>query len=164
MLTLPSYSKVNLIGFALASLAIVVSIFLQLHYHIAPCPLCIIQRLLMVFIAVLFLIATLHTPQPLGRRIFGSVLCIFSLLGVAVASWQVWLQHLPPDKAPACGASLDYMLHNLPFYEMAQLVLKGTADCARVNWSFLGISMAQMSIAIFFLLALLAATHIIRKK
>ncbi|CAN5240676.1 disulfide bond formation protein B [soil metagenome] len=164
MITLPSYPKVNLIGFILASLAIIVSIFLQLHYHIDPCPLCIVQRLLMVFIAVLFLIATLHTPQPLGRRVFGGVLCLLSLAGVAISGWQVWLQHLPPDKAPACGASLDYMLHNLPFYEMVQLVLKGTADCARVNWSFLGISMAQMAVAVFILLALIAATHIIRKK
>lgn len=164
MLKLPSYSKVNLIGFALATLAIVASVFLQFHSHIEPCPLCIIQRLIIFLLAVLFLIASLHTPQPLGRRIFGSVLLFIAVLGGAVAGWQVWLQHLPAGEAPGCGASLEYMLRNVPFTEMIQMLLKGSAECARVSWSFFGLSMAELSLGVFFLLAVVAATHIIRKK
>jgi disulfide bond formation protein DsbB len=164
MSILPSYSKMNLIGFGIALLAILGSIFLQFHYHIEPCPLCIVQRLLMVLLALLFLIASLHTPQPIGRRIFGCVLCFFALLGFGTAAWQVWLQHLPAGQAPGCGASLEYMLSNLPFYEMVKMVLQGSAECAKVTWSFLGLSMAELSAVVFFVLAVIAATHIFRKK
>jgi disulfide bond formation protein DsbB len=51
------------------------------------------------------------------------------------------LQNLPPDKVPACGPGLDFMLDAFPLAETLNLVLSGSGECADIDWAFLGFSM-----------------------
>jgi disulfide bond formation protein DsbB len=51
------------------------------------------------------------------------------------------LQSLPPEKVPACGPGLDFMLDAFPLAEAVQLVLSGSGECAEISWSLFGLSM-----------------------
>jgi disulfide bond formation protein DsbB len=61
----------------------------------------------------------------------------------------VWLQHLPPEKVPACGPDLFFMLENFPLSRTLGTLIKGTGECAVVDWTFLGLSIAEWSLAWF---------------
>jgi disulfide bond formation protein DsbB len=40
-----------------------------------------------------------------------------------------------------CGASLDYMMAVLPLHEVLGKVLSGSGECAKVDWTVLGLYM-----------------------
>ncbi|MEP6634101.1 MAG: disulfide bond formation protein B, partial [Luteimonas sp.] len=76
--------------------------------------------------------------------------------GLAISARHVWLQHLPPDDVPACGPGLNYMMEAMPFLGVLRKVLTGSGECAKVDWTFLGLSMPEWSSIWFALLALWA--------
>ena len=42
---------------------------------------------------------------------------------------------------PSCGATLDYMLDVFPLLTVVRKVLTGGGECAKIDWSLLGLSM-----------------------
>ena len=131
--------------------------FLQYMRGIEPCPLCLVQRAFFYLLIVTFLICALHGPQGWGRRLYGFVAMLFAAGGFATASRQVWLQHLPKDKVPACGPDLAFMLENLPLARTLEKLFAGSGQCAEVKWTFVGFSIPEWALvwfALFFLLGL----------
>jgi disulfide bond formation protein DsbB len=126
--------------------------YLEYGKGLDPCPLCILQRLFFLVIGLGGLIAALHNPKSLGIRIYSGFLVLLSMMGAAVAGRQVWLQHLPPDQVPECGPGLEYMLEVYPLGETLAKILKGTGDCAEVDWTFLGLSIAEWALISFIVL------------
>jgi disulfide bond formation protein DsbB len=61
----------------------------------------------------------------------------------------VWLQHLPPDKVPQCGPDLYFMFENFPLSRVLKTLITGTGECAVVDWTFLGLSIAEWSLGCF---------------
>ena len=53
----------------------------------------------------------------------------------------MWLTTLPPERVPACGPGLDFMLESFPLKDTLAMVLSGSGECASVEWQFLGLSM-----------------------
>ena len=159
-----SYRKLNLIGFLLCIFSLCGAIYLQLYEGLLPCPLCIMQRLVMVLLAFLFLIGSLHTPQPVWRRSFGVVLALVAIGGIAIAGRHVWLERLPLEQLPSCGASLEYLWHNMSLWPAFKLMLVGTGQCGRDNWTFLALSLPMWSLVFFCIYLSIAIIQIIRKK
>jgi len=60
---------------------------------------------------------------------------------IGVAARHVWIQHLPEDAVPACGAGLKFLLEEFPLAEVIRKVLSGSGECHQVNWTFLSLSM-----------------------
>lgn len=106
-----------------------------------PCPLCIFQRVAVLALGAVFLLAAVHGPGPRGRRAYSLLLLLAAAGGAGVAGRHLWLQSLPPERVPACGPGLDYMLESFPFTEVLQTVLSGSGECAEINWRFLGLAM-----------------------
>jgi protein dithiol:quinone oxidoreductase len=128
--------------------------YLEYEKGLDPCPLCMLQRLFFLVIGLGGFIAAIHNPKSLGMiRIYSGFLVLFSMMGAAVAGRQVWLQHLPPDQVPECGPGLEYMLEVYPLGETLAKILKGTGDCAEVDWTLLGLSIAEWALISFILLA-----------
>jgi protein dithiol:quinone oxidoreductase len=128
--------------------------YLEYEKGLDPCPLCMLQRLFFLVIGLGGFIAAIHNPKSLGMiRIYSGFLVLFSMLGATVAGRQVWLQHLPPDQIPECGPGLEYMLEIYPLGETLAKILKGTGDCAEVDWTLLGLSIAEWALISFILLA-----------
>jgi protein dithiol:quinone oxidoreductase len=131
--------------------------YLQYVQGLEPCPLCMVQRVFFYLVLVTLTVGALHGPSSsLGMKIYGSVAALFALGGAAVATRQVWLQHLPADKVPQCGPDLAYMLQNFPLSRTLEKLFTGTGECAVVDWSFLGLSIAGWSLVWFVALALYA--------
>lgn len=122
----------GLMGFAL---------FQQHVMHLEPCPLCVFQRIGVIGLGLIFLVAALHRPQVFGSRLYGLMLLIPGGFGGSVAARHAWLQSLPPDQVPACGPGLNYMLDTFPLGDALRMVFEGSGECAKVVWSFLGLSM-----------------------
>jgi disulfide bond formation protein DsbB len=138
--------------------------YLQYVQGLQPCPLCLVQRGFFYAVLVTFLVAALHGPGKTGVRVYSIVAFLFAAGGAAVASRQVWLQHLPADKVPQCGPDLFFMLENLPLATTLKKLVAGSGECAAVDWTFLGLSIAEWSLAWFVALALYAAWLALRAR
>ncbi len=123
--------------------------FLQFHSGQEPCPLCIFQRICYFAIGLVGIVAGLQAPRYTGTMGYGAVLFLSSSIGAGIAGRQVWLQHLPGDQIPECGPGLDFLLEMYPLTETIRTVLRGSGDCAKVDWTFLGMSVAEWSLLCF---------------
>ena len=136
--------------------------YLQYFQGQDPCPLCLVQRGFYYGIMATFAIAALHAPQAWGGAIYGAAGGFFAAGGAATAARQVWLQHLPPDQVPACGPDLFFMLDNFPLGRTIEKLFAGSGQCAEVKWRFLGLSIAEWSLAWFAAFMALAVWLVVR--
>ena len=145
-------------AFALAALVCAALLgfgyYLQYGQGLEPCPLCLVQRFFFFCVLGVSLLAALHGPRGAGITVYGIVVALFAAGGFAVAARQVWLQHLPADKVPQCGPDLFFMLENFPLSRTLRTLFSGTGECAVVDWTFLGLSIAEWSLLWFVALAL----------
>ena len=140
-------------GAAVCALLLAYGYYLQYFDGQDPCPLCLVQRGFYYVFGAVFLIAALHGKGRLTYSILG---LFIALGGAGVAGRQVWLQHLPAEQVPACGPDLFYMLENFPLGRTIEKLFSGSGQCAEVKWRFLGLSIAEWSLAWFVALALFA--------
>lgn len=127
----------------------VAALVLQHSLNLEPCPLCIFQRVFVICLGVVMLAGALHNPSGVGRKVYGALVLLIAIAGVAVAGRHVWLQHLPADEVPECGPGLQYMLDAFPLGETLELVFKGSGECAEVQWTFLTLSIPEWTLIVF---------------
>lgn len=159
---LPSPRALNGLTFLGCVAAMAGALYLQYQVGLEPCPLCIFQRVGVIAVALVVLIAFLHGPKRIGVRIYAALAALAALAGGGVAVRQLWLQHLPPDQVPVCGPGLDYMLDVFPLHEVLAKVLSGSGECAEVTWRFLGLSLAGWSLILFIVLLVIALVQLTR--
>jgi disulfide bond formation protein DsbB len=145
-----------------ASLLVAV-LYFEHALYLDPCPLCIIDRLFLAGIGLVFLLAVLHNPGRRGQRFYAFLNLLLVAGGMGVAGRHVWLQQLPADEVPECGASLSYMLDTLPLNETLRRVLQGSGECAEIQWTFLGLSIPEQTLILFAGLAVLALVQLLRR-
>ena len=118
------------------------ALYAQYQLHLEPCPLCIFQRVATVGLGVALLVAA---AIPQGWRVLGNIsaglVLVVGLAGMGVSARHLYIQSLPPGEVPVCGASLDYMMDVFPVTDVLRKVLTGSGECARIDWTLLGLSM-----------------------
>lgn len=126
---------------------VAVGMELQHLLRLAPCPLCIFQRLLYLIIGLVALAGVL---LPGGRLLWSALIAALAAGGVAVAGYQTWMQAFPL-LATECGYSdpnaIERLVHWLGM-EWPSLFL-ATGFCTSREWEFLALSMANWSLLIF---------------
>lgn len=138
------------LGFAACVFLLAFGAFLQLVKELEPCPLCIAQRLAILATGLLFLIAAIHNR---GRKIYAILIGLSAFGGASISLRHVWLQHLPPDEVPECGPGLEYVFQHFPLSDTIKMMLTGTGECAKVNWTLLGLSIPAWTLIAFLSLA-----------
>jgi disulfide bond formation protein DsbB len=123
--------------------------FFQRFLGLEPCPLCILQRVVVISLGMVLLVAAIHGPSGWGNRVYGALIILVAGTGAAIAGRHVWLQSLPADQVPECGPTLDYILEAFPLNKALQLVLHGSGECAKVEWQFLGLSIPGWTLITF---------------
>lgn len=147
---------IALIGLLASTLPVLAALYFQHKDGLVPCHLCLFQRASFLAAATVFLVVLLHGPAGRVARWLYSILgIVLTTTGLASAGRQVWLQLLPADQVPSCGASLDMMMDMLPLGEVITRVFRGTGECAVVDWTLLGLSMAWWSLGFLALVAIL---------
>jgi protein dithiol:quinone oxidoreductase len=131
----------NLAGFLACVGLIAYALYAEHVLGLAPCPLCIFQRVAVIALGVGFLVAALHNPGRKGARAYAALLLITATAGVLVSSRHIWIQMQPPGSVAACGADLNYLLDILPITQVITKVLFASGECATIDWSLLGLSM-----------------------
>ncbi|MDF0604785.1 disulfide bond formation protein B [Neisseriaceae bacterium TC5R-5] len=129
--------------------AMAFALYAQYQLYLEPCPLCIFQRVAVIAAGVLALLALIHNPGGTGYRLWGGLLILAAMAGGAVSLRQLWLQSLPAEQVPACGPGLDFLMETSPLWDVFSKVLKGSGECANVDWTFLGMAMPFWT-AVFF--------------
>jgi len=148
--------KAYLAGFFVCLGLVAYALYLQYVEGQEPCPLCILQRVGFMALAVIFLIGALHGPRRRGAWSYSGLALIAATIGGAIAGRQVWLQNLPKDQVPECGPGLEFMLEQFPLTRALEMILKGSGECAEVGRRFLGLSIAGWSLVFFIALGVLA--------
>ena len=160
---LPSPRLTNFGLFVLMLVGMGVALYLQHYAHLEPCPLCVFQRVSLMSMGIVALIAFIHNPAVIGRRIYVGLSLVGALAGVGVAGRHVWLQHLPADEVPSCGPGLDYWMDTFPFQEVVQKVLRGSGECAKVDWMMFGLSLPEWTLMMFVGLTSVVVWQLVRK-
>ena len=152
---------------SLALLAIAYFYFQQ-YKGLFPCPLCMLQRACLVAIALVALIGIVHRPGIVGHYVYATMVCLAGVTGSIIAGRQTWLQHLPKDQVPECGFDPIYRWSqsdgSYGFFDMLATTLKGSGDCAEVDWTLFSFSMAEWMLAIFIVITAIAAYLIYQPK
>lgn len=162
-MTLPSPRLSNLALFILTCVSMATALYLQHFQQLEPCPLCIFQRVAVIAVGATALLAAIHNPHVLGRRIYAGFTLLAAIGGIVVAGRHVWLQHLPADEVPSCGPGLDYWMETFPLQEVIQKVFRGSGECAKVDWTLLGVSLPEWTLVMFVGYACLAVWQLVRK-
>jgi disulfide bond formation protein DsbB len=161
--TLPGPRVLNLGAFAICAGLMGYALYAEHVLLLMPCPLCVFQRVAMIALGLVFLVAGLHGARAWGRYVYASLVAIAAAAGIVVAGRHVWLQHLPPDAIPACGPGLDTLLERFPLSEVLALVFTGSGECADVDWTFLGLSMPAWVLAWFVVLGVIGTWNNLRR-
>jgi len=149
LILLPRRRSAYLLGFLVCASLMGYALYLQYVMDLEPCPLCIFQRVAVIAMGLVFLIAAFHNPGRSGAGAYALLQLLIGGAGAAIAARQVWLQSLPKDQVPACGMGLDYMLETLPFSVVLQKVFEGSGECAEKGWEFLHLSIAGWTLVFF---------------
>jgi disulfide bond formation protein DsbB len=139
------------------------ALFLQYVMHQEPCPLCMVQRFIFSAMLALFVLAAMHNPKALGAKIYATLISFCALSGIGVALRHIWIQNLPKDEVPACGPGLDYMLENFPMAEVVKELMHGSGECAAKGWTFLTLSIPELSLIWYVLLVAWVVLIALRK-
>lgn len=131
----------NVLGFVACAALMGYALYAQYGLDLAPCPLCIFQRIAVIVTGAFFLFAALHNPGKVGARVYGALTAVAALLGIAISARHIWIQAQPPGTVASCGADLNYLLDIMPVTEVLTKVLTGSGECGKVDWLFLGLSM-----------------------
>lgn len=131
----------NFCGFLACLGLMAYALYSQHVLGLEPCPLCVFQRIGVMVLGAVFLVAAVHNPRGWGRIVYGVLIGLTSLATAGVAARHVYVQSLPPGSVPSCGAPLDVMWQFSPWLEVVKKVLTGGGECQDVNWEFLGLSM-----------------------
>jgi protein dithiol:quinone oxidoreductase len=104
-------------------------LYLQHVVGLEPCPMCIVQRYALVL-----------------------VLLLVAGFGAFVAARQSWLQWYPPEIV-TCGRDFYGMIETFPLKRAVPMIFKGSGDCTKIDWTFLGGSIANWSFLCFVAIA-----------
>src|SRR3954470_23611353 len=147
VLALTAVACVAMIAFAL---------YLQHVVGLEPCPMCIVQRYALILLGLSAGIAAVFRNR--GAWVVGSLLGLaFSGFGAFVAARQSWLQWYPPEIA-SCGRDFYGMIETFPLKRAVPMIFRGSGDCTKIDWTFLGGSIANWSFVAFVVFALVGLT------
>ena len=131
----------NFVGFLVCAGLIGYAYHSQYDLGVEPCPLCIFQRVGVIALGLVFLVAAAHNPRGWGRFVYAGLAAVAALATIGVAADHLYVQSLPAGAVPSCGAPLGMLFKFSPWLEVIKRVLTGSGECHEVNWQFLGLAM-----------------------
>ena len=121
--------------------------YLQHGLGLEPCPMCIVQRYALIFITLTAAMAS-ALRQKIWHTSASVLILLVTLFGAYVAARQSWLQWYPPEVV-SCGRDFYGMIETFPLQRAIPMIFKGGGDCTKVDWVFLGGSIANWSFLCF---------------
>ena len=136
-------------------------LYLQHVVGLEPCPMCIVQRYALLLVAVAAALGAFSRSRA-GHVAGGALVALFAGFGAFVAARQSWLQWYPPELA-SCGRDFYGMIETFPLKRAIPMIFRGSGDCTKVDWTFLGGSIANWSF-VWFVLFLVAGVLLVLRQ
>lgn len=149
-----NYRATYVVCFLLSVMLMITAFYLEYRLQITPCLLCLLQRIMLGILMVLFLFAALGSWSFVINIMTNASIVLFSFLGALAAGRQVWLQHMGainPNAPTSCLPNVSFLLQHMPILDVLKLTVTETAECSHVDWSFFGLSLAKLSLFFFIL-------------
>lgn len=125
---------------------------LELVFKMEPCSLCLLQRfglyIALSFLTIYLIVSKISKYLNLGLLFLSLIGIGFSLLS---GLRQTYIQLLPEDKIPSCGADLETLLKIVTPLEAIKKVFQGSGECAEKAVVFLHLSLANWATILFFI-------------
>ena len=122
-------------------------VYLQNHLGLEPCPMCIVQRYALIAVIV-WCVLGVSANAPVRTLVMTWLIALTAGFGSFVAARQSWLQWYPPEVV-SCGRDFYGMIENFPLQRAVPMIFKGSGDCSKIDWTFLGGSIANWSFVFF---------------
>ena len=142
------HSRRALAAVAAAAVAMLAfGLYLQEAVGLVPCPMCIVQRYALIAVALAAAVGA-ASRRIAHQRYATAAVALFAGFGAFTAARQSWLQWYPPPVV-SCGRDFYGMIESFPLSRAIPLIFKGSGDCSKVDWTFLGGSIANWSFLVF---------------
>ena len=148
MRELLSPRRLYVLAVVLVVVAIVSALYLQYAVGLAPCPLCVIQRMGYIAAAIFAVLAAIAAAGSASRALLGTVATAFAIAGGGVAAWHAWLLAHPPESL-GCGRPFEWFSDDFPLVVWLPKLFRGDGDCLAVDWTFLGLAVPHLSVLTF---------------
>jgi protein dithiol:quinone oxidoreductase len=146
---------------ALSVALLAFGLYLQHVVGLEPCPMCIVQRYALVLVAVVAAVGAAFKAR-LAHLAASGLLVLLAGFGAFVAARQSWLQWYPPEIA-SCGRDFYGMIETFPLKRAIPMIFRGSGDCTKIDWTFLGASIANWSFVWFVVFALVGLVLLARR-
>ena len=137
-------------------------VYLQQTMNLAACPLCILQRMLYLLLALEAIAAWMLAGATLQRRTVALVMVATSIAGAGIAAYQTWLQRWA--KGVSCTADQPWW-ESFVNWAGSQwpLMFEASGSCSEAGWKFLGLSIAEWSLFAFTCMTIAMVIALLRK-
>jgi disulfide bond formation protein DsbB len=143
------FTLVFLVAFGLVGFAL----YLQHARNLDPCPWCIVQRIGLLVVGLIALVAALHRPGRSGTIFYSVLGGAVAIAGAAAGAYHVWLQSDPVRAAKCVGSPVERILDATGIGRWAPPLLQYDGPCSLKPWDLLGLSIPEWSAAWFVILA-----------
>jgi disulfide bond formation protein DsbB len=130
--------------------------------NLAACPLCVLQRMLYLLLALESLVAWMLAGSKPGRRVAALVMAATALTGASIAAYQTWLQRFA--KGVSCTADQPWWEQFVNWAgSQWPLLFEASGLCSEAGWKFLGLSIAEWSLVAFTSMTIAMLANLLRK-
>ncbi len=147
--------------FLICATSLIGAFYLEYFENMEPCVLCWVQRVMFALIGLFCLIACIHNPQGIGRRIYAFLSLIFSVLGIVAAGRQIWLSFHPG--VSCISSSIQEIFSKNTILKAILKSFEGTPECGlAANDKFFGLALPYWGIILFSFFSLVLIFQLLR--
>ncbi len=138
----------NIIGLVASLFALATAyFFLERQLGLEPCPLCILDRIIVAAMGLCFAAGLLVESLPLRRGLLAAN-AVFLASGLGVAGRHVWLENRPFDESLGC---LGDSPAAAGLIDLVRKAFDAQADCSFILWELFGFSIPDYTLGMFVL-------------
>ena len=150
--------KLETVGFILCVVSLLVAyIYFDLIVELQPCTLCVLDRYLLILIALIFFIITISGRDFIFKTLNTTnlLLCIIGLISTIR---HIWLQVFKDETALdgfGCGGGFFYYISTLPLLDAIKNIFNNPTPCNDVKWQLFGLSIPMYTFILFLILIII---------
>ena len=120
-------------------------LFLEYHLKLVPCPLCILDRIAVASMVLIFALGLCVERFGLRLLLLGGNSLVLAA-GFLFSGRHVWLQNRPFDESSSCLSNVKVAADLNEFIAQA---FDAKTDCAMIQWDLFGLSIPDLVLIMF---------------
>lgn len=149
-------------NFLIACGLVVGALIITELWRLAACPLCILQRMACLLLALAALPGLLFNRVRILRILSALLMLACTLTGAGIAAYQTWIQRVAQD-VQCSGEAAWWELLVDRAGEQFPLLFQASGLCSDPAWTLFGLSLAEYSLLSFCILTLIALYALLKR-